>query len=217
MILLEQTVAQLSGHELDQAESQTHEATQDEEAIDLRHGNVVDEQQGWEVVVDDNSAPAAIPASYVSEISTSSLQSQARNGSPKQPDMISRNILHIQSATTLFDLYRRRLDPFLYGILSSYNTLNDVRRASPLLTDAVCTVAALHSQPDNYAACRAAFMQQVSTQMFSKRKTPDDVRGLCIGAFWLSDISWSLMGLGESAVKAERLGLTKLNSCLHCE
>lgn len=170
--------------------------TQCEEAIELRHGSVVEEQQGWEVVVDDSNAPAAIPASYLTEISASSLRDHVGNASPKQADMISRNILHMQSAVTLFELYRQRLDPFLYGILGDCNTLHDARRVSALLTDAVCTVAALHSKSANYAGCRAAFMQQVSTQTFSKRKTPDDVRGLCIGAFWLSDISWSLMGLG---------------------
>lgn len=197
MVLLERTVAQLSGSDLHQAESPLNEGGQDEEVNELRHEGAVEEQQGWEVVVDDNNAPAAIPASYISEITASSLQSHARSTSQKQPDMISRQVLHVQSATTLFELYRRELDPFLYGILGDFNTLSDIRRVSPLLTDAVCTVAALHSKSENYAACRTAFKQQVSTQMFSKHKTPDDVRGLCVGAFWLSDISWSLMGLGQ--------------------
>lgn len=158
-----------------------------------------EEQQGWEMVVDDNNAPAAVPASYLSEISASPFPRQPRFVSLPQPDMITRNVLHIQSATALFELYRARLNPFLYGILGRETTLADTRRASPLLTDAVCTVAALHSESENYAACRKAFMQQVSTQMFSKHKSLDDVRGLCIGAFWLSDISWSLMGLGETS------------------
>lgn len=197
LVLLERTVAQLSGHDLEQTSSPSHDDVQDEDTRELRHGSAIDEQQGWEVVVDNNNAPAAIPASYVSEISTSSPLNHARSVQQKQPDMISRNILHIQNATILFELYRDKLDHFLYGILGDCNTLSDVRRASPLLTDAVCTVSALHSRSENYAACRAAFMQQVSTEMFSKRKSPDDVRGLCIGAFWLSDISWSLMGLGK--------------------
>lgn len=200
LLLLERTVAQLSGHDIDQAESQLHEETQEEDVTELRHGSAVEEQQGWEVVVDDNNAPAAIPASYISEIPASPLQNHARNSHQKQPDMISRKILHIQSATSLFELYRHRLNPFLYGILGDFSTLADVRRVSPLLTDALCTVSALHSESENYPACRAAFMQQVSTQMFSKRKTPDDVRALCIGAFWLSDISWSLMGLGKKSM-----------------
>lgn len=115
--------------------------------------------------------------------------------------MISRNVVPVQNATSLFEFYRDKLDQFLYGILGDCNSLSDIRRASPLLTDAVCTVSALHSRSENYPAYRAAFMQQVSTQMFSKRKTLNDVRGLCIGAFWLSDISWSLMGLGEKVLR----------------
>lgn len=197
MVQLERTVAQLSGRDLEQVGSSSHEGTQDEDLLELQHGSVHDEQQGWEVVIDSNHAPAAIPASYISEIPAPSPPSHARPIHESQPDMISRNTVPLRNATTLFEFYRNKLDQFLYGILGDCKTLSDVRHASPLLTDAVCTVSALHSRSENYAAYRAAFMQQVSTQMFSKRRTVDDVRGLCIGAFWLSDISWSLMGLGK--------------------
>lgn len=195
--MLERTVAQLSGREIEQEGSLSQEGTQDEGPPDVPHESANDEQQGWEVVIDSNHAPAAIPASYISEISATSPLNNAQPGHERSPDMVSRNVMPVRNATTLFEFYRDTLDQFLYGILGDYNTLSDIRRASPLLTDAVCTVSALHSKSENYPAYRAAFMQQVSTQMFSKRKTLNDVRGLCIGAFWLSDISWSLMGLGE--------------------
>lgn len=199
LVILERTVAQLSGRDLEQPGSSSHEGTQNEEPLELQHESGNDEQQGWEVVIDNNHAPAAIPASYISEISAPSPLSHTRPPPEGQPDMISRNIVPVRNATTLFELYRDRLDQFLYGILGDCDDLSDVRRASPLLTDAVCTVSALHSKSENYAAYRTAFMQQVSAQIFCKRRTLDDVRGLCIGAFWLSDISWSLMGLGKIA------------------
>lgn len=153
------------------------------------------DQQSWEVVVDSGSMPAAIPASYISEISShAQKQRYPEQGAPK--DMITSNILHRNDAASLFDLYQEKLDGHLYAILGDHKTLSDVRSASPLLTDAICTVAVLHTRSANYAACRASLMQQVSALTFSKKTTPDDVRGLCIGAFWLSDLSWALIGLG---------------------
>lgn len=154
------------------------------------------DQQSWEVVVDSGEMPAAIPASYISEISSPS-QKQTRLEQTASLDMIACNILHKHDAHVLFELYRDRLDRFLYAILGIHKTLSDVRTASSILTDAICTVAALHSKSANYGACRAAFMEQVSALTFSKKATVDDVRGLCIGAFWLSDLSWALIGLGE--------------------
>lgn len=214
--MLERTIAQLSGREIEQEDSSSQEGAQDGAILDLSHESANNEQQGWEVVIDSNHAPAAIPASYISEISATSPLNNAQPVQDRQPDMISRNITSVQNAAALFDFYRDTLDQFLYGILRDCKTLSDVRRASPLLTDAVCTVSALHSKSENYPAYRAAFMQQVSTQMFSKRKTMNDVRGLCIGAFWLSDISWSLMGLGKKISLLGRSSLINFHSCVHC-
>lgn len=150
------------------------------------------------MVVDGTGAPDAVPASYISEISNASSPQSVRHSSQKVLDVISRGILNVQGASVLFDIYHNRLDHFVYSILGDHRSLRDVRQASPLLTDAICAVGALHSGNENYAACRSAFMQQVSKQMFSKRHCADDVRGLIVGAFWLSDLSWALIGAGKS-------------------
>lgn len=199
LIHLEGTVSQLSrrAHEQLETDSSQEGLPTQNVSLELQHGDTGNEQHGWEVIVDGNDASAAVPASYISEISTPALSKRTLVAPQKQPDMIARNVLHARSAGALFDFYRDKLDQFLYGILGASSSLSEARLASPLLVDAVCTVAALHTTSENYASCRAVFMQQVSTQMFSKRKSPDDVRGLCIAAFWLSDISWSLMGLGK--------------------
>lgn len=157
-----------------------------------------DEHRQWEIVVDSNSAPSAVPASHISEISTIPLPQQIRKSSQQPLDIVARGIVNIESASALFNVYRDRLDHFVYSILGDHVSFQAVRQASPLLADAICAVGALHSNTENYTACRSAFMQQVSKQMFSRRHCADDVRGLIVGAFWLSDLSWALIGAGES-------------------
>lgn len=206
MALLESSVSRLTGDDLT-AHAQLLQAESDNavllsansESIQAQNGSNNDEQQTWEVVIDTNGAPAAVPASVVSEIATAQAPQKVRFNSHKHSDLISRGILNIQAATTLFDVYYQRLDHFLYSILGDHRSLEDVRKVSPTLTNAICAVAALHTGGENYAACRSAFIQQVLSQVFSKKHTADDIRGLVIGAFWLSDMSWALIGLGENA------------------
>ncbi|KAL1997580.1 hypothetical protein VTN02DRAFT_1431 [Thermoascus thermophilus] len=82
------------------------------------------------------------------------------------------------------------------GILVRHQDLTAVRRASSLLAAAVLTVAALH-MPDRTATldrCHDEFVSLVSGMALTRAHTLDDVRGLCVGAFWLSELSWTLSG-----------------------
>jgi hypothetical protein len=45
-----------------------------------------------------------------------------------------------------------------------------------------------------FDACYREFLGLVSSSMFSRYHSTDDVRALCIAAFWLSDVSWKLCG-----------------------
>ncbi|KAJ6152856.1 hypothetical protein N7497_007175 [Penicillium chrysogenum] len=92
----------------------------------------------------------------------------------------------------------KQLDHFLYRILGDHISLDSVRIASPLLTTAVCTVAALHSQSLGYLfeTCYGEYKDLVAAQTFSRYVNEDDIRGLCIGAFWLHELSWALIGNG---------------------
>lgn len=153
-------------------------------------------QQTWKVVVDSNSGPNAVPASCVSEISTSSSPYRTSVPSQMDTDLVARGLLHIQTATKLFNLYQNRLNHFLYSIIGAESQLSTVRKSSSLLTSGIIAVAALHSRADDYQTCRQEFLQQIPTQVFSKQHNSDDIRGLCIGAFWLSDMSWPLVGAG---------------------
>ncbi|KIX03321.1 uncharacterized protein Z518_06873 [Rhinocladiella mackenziei CBS 650.93] len=161
---------------------------------------------GWEVVMDLNRGPGIVPASCVSEVSDSS-PATTRQNLAEDFDLVDRGIVTIQDAETFFSLYYRRLDHFLYRILAEHDSLSSVRKSSPLLTAAICAVGALHTPSNKYQACYQHFVDLASSKMFSKRNTHDDVRALCIGAFWLSDISWTL-------VAARLAGELNLHRCI---
>jgi hypothetical protein len=160
---------------------------------------VEDEQeqpQTWEVVMDPRGGPASIPASCVSEIRTTA--SPNNMPSSGRPDLMSTGILSLHQALSLFDVYHLRLDHFLYRILGDHTSLDSVRMASPLLTAAVCTVGALHSRSLGHLfdICYREFKNIAAAQTFSANLNADDVRALCIGAFWLQEHSWALIGNG---------------------
>ncbi|EXJ57314.1 hypothetical protein A1O7_07661 [Cladophialophora yegresii CBS 114405] len=153
-------------------------------------------EQGWEVVMDMDRGPAVIPASCVSEVSDAS-PTATRQTLVDDFDLIDRGIISLDDAESFFRLYARRLDHFLYTILAEHDSLASVRKSSPLLTAAICAVGALHTPSNLYYACYQHFVSLASSRMFSKRNNHDDVRAFCIGAFWLSDISWTLVGAGK--------------------
>ncbi|KAJ5094276.1 hypothetical protein N7456_010137 [Penicillium angulare] len=150
--------------------------------------------RAWEVVMDPRGGPASIPASCVSDGLRGVLPNSLSTS--RQPDLISTGLITLRQALTLFEEYHLRLDHFLYRILGDHISLDSVRVASPLLTAAVCTVGALHSQSLGhlFEVCYAEFKRFVSAQMFSRTPNEDDIRGLCVGAFWLHELSWALIG-----------------------
>ncbi|KAJ5095748.1 hypothetical protein NUU61_005104 [Penicillium alfredii] len=119
-------------------------------------------------------------------------------------DLISRKMLSIRDAEVLVNNYLQRTDHYLYGIASEYASLENLRQASPLLLTAILTVAALQS-PDGqqqYRVCYPKLRRLIADFLFSAVVILEDLRGLCIACFWLSDISWSILGLAiRRAVK----------------
>jgi hypothetical protein len=161
---------------------------------------VQDEQPSnntWGVVMDPRSGPGSIPASCLSD----NIRPAMRSGlsTTRRPDLISTGLITMRQGLALFDTYHLRLDHFLYRILGDHISLDSVRSASPLLTAAVCTVGALHSpsQGQLFETCYSEFKGLVSSQIFSQHANEDDIRGLCIGAFWLHELSWALIGNGK--------------------
>ncbi|KAL2811866.1 hypothetical protein BJX63DRAFT_443843, partial [Aspergillus granulosus] len=153
--------------------------------------STVEDQQSWEV--DPKCEPASIPASCISEMSNPS----PREGlGSSQVNIISRGIITRHEADSLFQRYHARLDHLLYRILGDHQSLDTVLSSSPLLTAAICTVAALHSQTFGHLfdKCYREFKDLVAATTFAQTHNVDDVRGLCIGAFWLHEMSWALAG-----------------------
>ncbi|KAF4760785.1 transcriptional regulator family: Fungal Specific TF [Penicillium solitum] len=150
--------------------------------------------QTWEVIMDPRGGPASIPASCVSESGKAGLPNNLSTA--RRPDLISTGLISLRQAIALFETYHLRLDHFLYRILGDHISLDSVRIASPLLTTAICTVAALHSQSLGhlFEACYGEYKNLVAAQTFSRHVNEDDIRGLCVGAFWLHEISWPLIG-----------------------
>lgn len=119
------------------------------------------------------------------------------DNSDYKPDLISCGLIPLQRAEDLFSFYKQHLDPCMHFIIGENQTLASLRARSPLLTAAVCTVAAFCTSSTEYNACINAFKHEVSGKLFSNRHTFDDVRALCIGAMWLNEISSALNSLGE--------------------
>lgn len=173
----------------------------------IQDANVVSQQHepGWEVVMDLNRGPGVIPASVVSEVAEGTPATHLSVADDL--DLIDRGIISLADAEGYFSLYYGRLDHLLYRILAEHDSLSSVRKSSAFLTAAICVVGALHQPSAQYRACYQHFVHMASSRMFSKKNEHDDVRALCIGAFWLSDISWNLSGTGKPHESGEQASL----------
>jgi hypothetical protein len=129
-------------------------------------------------------------------------------------DIISRGLITLDAANECLAYFLEHLNPYLHGILSSKDTLTDIRARSSLLTAAICTVASFCSSSDRYKACYDAFTSQVSGMLFATHSSYNDVRALCIGAFWLDNISPMLSGLGRFSECSPMLSTLKFRTAV---
>ena len=120
------------------------------------------------------------------------------NSSSVGIDLASRGLVSQKTLEKHFKYYCENLDHFIHRLLPAGDTLGSVQKRSSLLLAAICTTAAFCAGSDDYQACFDAFIGEVTAKMFSSTHTFDDVRALCIGAFWLGKISSVLNALGES-------------------
>ncbi|KAF2006510.1 hypothetical protein P154DRAFT_455248 [Amniculicola lignicola CBS 123094] len=120
-------------------------------------------------------------------------------GPPNHPvhDFISNGAISIEDAERLVNMYLSRIDHFMYSVGGSkYHNLESLRRGSAILTACICTVAALHDPMSNnlYGICSREFRRLMAASMFDTRIDRDHLRAMCIGSYWLHDISWTLSG-----------------------
>ncbi|KAL1610316.1 hypothetical protein SLS60_001982 [Paraconiothyrium brasiliense] len=111
------------------------------------------------------------------------------------PDLIDQGVLPLVEAEYLFDFYRDHINPLLLdGMLCSHKTLGEARSSSSFLVTVVLTVAALHI-PVREAYLHAtygAFVSLMRRSCLLRCQDLDIVRALCIGAFYLTSLSWAL-------------------------
>jgi hypothetical protein len=113
-----------------------------------------------------------------------------------RPDLISSGLISLEEAEKYFKTYQRSMEPCICQILAENDCLANVRARSSLLTAAICTVGSLSADLTNHQRCYDVFINEVTSGLFSRNHSYDDVRALCIGAFWLSKTSSTLIALG---------------------
>ncbi|KAF0324605.1 C6 transcription factor, partial [Colletotrichum asianum] len=115
----------------------------------------------------------------------------------KLDDFISRGAISEEKAEELYNIFLKTLNHYLWvGLEQVHPSRTSVRKSSELLAATILTVTALHipTSSDIFDVCYNEFLSLVSSSMFSRYHSVDDVRGLCISAFWLSEHSWKLTG-----------------------
>ncbi|CAM1503130.1 Fc.00g079060.m01.CDS01 [Cosmosporella sp. VM-42] len=112
-------------------------------------------------------------------------------------DFISRGVISEHEAEDLYEKFHMSLNHYLWvGLEQTHPSFHSVRKSSELLTATILAVTALHipTSAETFDKCYKEFLALISSSMFSRYHSIDDVRGLCIAAFWLSDVSWKLSG-----------------------
>ncbi|KAJ5174636.1 Transcriptional activator of proteases prtT, partial [Penicillium canariense] len=151
----------------------------------------------------DLQDPELVPAPMRSLYEVTKLRNLRNNHieAPKktllEEDFITRGLISVHEAEELFAYFSRTMNQLLWGgIILVHRDLTSVRRASTLLSAAVLTVAALHipNRTDTLNRCYHEYVSLVSSMALTRAHTLDDIRGLCVGAFWLSELSWKLSG-----------------------
>jgi hypothetical protein len=113
-------------------------------------------------------------------------------------DFIGQGIISQSEAENLFNWYMENVYQLLWaGMLVPHHTLQAARRHSTLLTAAVLTIAAMHAPGRGEALqkCYNVFVTLTYSTLLSRVNSLDDIRALCLAAFYLSNLSYKLSGL----------------------
>lgn len=136
----------------------------------------------------------------VTQLSDIQTTSPGRHHAPDRAlvtDFVSRGVVDLHEAEELFSYFDQVLSRYLWdGILLDHKDLTSVRNSSSMLSAAILAVTALHlpKKERTFDICYTEFARLASESMLDRHHTLDDLRALCIGAFWLADVSWKLSG-----------------------
>ncbi|KAI3396485.1 hypothetical protein diail_12105 [Diaporthe ilicicola] len=134
------------------------------------------------------------------------LRSQLRSGKLRRKggmrrmdsDLVSEKLVSFEEAEEILALFRRMQSRHLFSAsISPHATLESIRSSSTVLFTSLMLVTSLHipGKEHVHEMCHSRFMGLVSSVMFDRFLTLDDIRGLCIAALWQPDLSWKLSGL----------------------
>ncbi|KAL4922163.1 hypothetical protein BDW62DRAFT_173059 [Aspergillus aurantiobrunneus] len=161
------------------------------------------QQPQYAIDKEENGATSLVTAPMGSLYEVTQL-SDIRANSPERQhahdlvtDFVSRGAVDLQEAEELFDHFDRVLNRYLWdGILLVHKDLTSLRNSSSMLSAAIFAVTALHlpHKERTFDTCYTEFAKLASESMLNRHHTLDDLRALCIGAFWLADVSWKLSG-----------------------
>ncbi|RDW86131.1 Zn(II)2Cys6 transcription factor [Aspergillus mulundensis] len=168
------------------------------------HTTALAQQPQYAIDKEENGAASLVTAPMGSLYEVTQL-SDIRATSPERQhahdlvtDFVSRGAVDLQEAEELFDHFDRVLNRYLWdGILLVHKDLTSLRNSSSMLSAAIFAVTSLHlpNKERTFDAAYAEFAKLASESMLDRHHTLDDLRALCIGAFWLSDVSWKLSGI----------------------
>lgn len=125
---------------------------------------------------------------------------QRRKGGMRRMDhdLISENVLSMEEAEELLAVFKRSQSHHLFSAsIPSDATVESIRASSTVLFTAVMLVAAVHvpGKETLHETCHGVLMGLVASVMFDRFHSLDDIRGLCVAAFWQPYLSWKLSGL----------------------
>ncbi|KUJ15173.1 uncharacterized protein LY89DRAFT_105896 [Mollisia scopiformis] len=133
----------------------------------------------------------SFPGSSIISLTFTEQGTQSKN----KPDLVSSGLVSLEAAEAYFTVYQKSMEPCTPQILLENDCLANVRARSSLLTAALCTAGSLGADSASHKRCYDAFLQEVSSRLFSRHHSIDDVRAVCIGALWLNKVSSMLIGM----------------------
>jgi hypothetical protein len=126
-------------------------------------------------------------------------------------DLISEKFITLEEAEEMLELYaattyytpsrltsrrfKSKLSHHLFSAsIQPDTTPESIRTSSTVLFTAIITVTALHIPGKEllHEMCHSRLLGLVSAAIFDRFHTLDDIRGLCIAAFWQPDLRWKL-------------------------
>jgi hypothetical protein len=114
-----------------------------------------------------------------------------------QTDLIAQGVLSLPEAEEMFTLFKTSLSRYLFdATIHESRTLLSVRESSTLFFTSIITVTSHHIPGKEiiYTASAKHLRDLIATSFFDRMHTLEDIRALCIAAFFLPDLSWKLSG-----------------------